>query len=90
MYKGEVVRHLCDTPQCCNPDHVEFGTYSQNTIECLKYSKRCKLDEIKVKEIKNLLKDTHLSQADIASRYHVNQQEISRIKCGIRWSHVTI
>lgn len=28
--KGLVVRHLCDNPPCCNPDHLEVGTNADN------------------------------------------------------------
>lgn len=25
-----VIRHLCDTPRCCNPDHLQAGTQAEN------------------------------------------------------------
>lgn len=30
---GLVARHACDTPRCCNPDHLSFGTRSQNMAD---------------------------------------------------------
>ncbi|QYC54112.1 HNH endonuclease [Mycobacterium phage Roksolana] len=27
---GLVVRHKCDVPKCCNPDHLALGTQQQN------------------------------------------------------------
>lgn len=34
--KGLIVRHKCDNPPCCNPDHLEVGTYRDNTHDCMK------------------------------------------------------
>jgi hypothetical protein len=28
---GILVRHRCDNPPCCNPDHLVLGTYSDNS-----------------------------------------------------------
>lgn len=28
--KGYLVRHTCDTPQCCNPEHLLVGTTKDN------------------------------------------------------------
>lgn len=28
---GMLIRHRCDNPPCCNPDHLELGTYAQNS-----------------------------------------------------------
>ena len=48
----EVVRHLCDTPRCCNPDHLILGTRRDNALDNLTYSKGVKLNDDQVKEIK--------------------------------------
>lgn len=29
-----VIRHRCDNPVCCNPDHLEIGTHQQNVQDC--------------------------------------------------------
>ncbi|HSS40885.1 MAG TPA: HNH endonuclease signature motif containing protein [Polyangia bacterium] len=31
---GQVVRHSCDNPPCCNPDHLLPGTKAQNNADC--------------------------------------------------------
>lgn len=39
---GLLVRHKCDIPPCCNPDHLELGTHKDNSNDAAKrheYSK---------------------------------------------------
>lgn len=31
---GMVVMHTCDTPPCCNPDHLKLGTHLENMADC--------------------------------------------------------
>jgi hypothetical protein len=32
---GLIVRHKCDVPACCNPDHLELGTFYENQQDCI-------------------------------------------------------
>ena len=34
--KKQVIRHKCDNPQCCNPEHLEPGTQRQNCLDTIK------------------------------------------------------
>lgn len=33
---GIVVMHLCDNPLCCNPNHLELGTYKDNAYDAIR------------------------------------------------------
>ncbi len=37
---GLVVRHRCDVPACVNPDHLEIGTYKDNTRDCIERGRK--------------------------------------------------
>ena len=30
---GHVIRHSCDNPKCCNPDHLTTGTHEENNAD---------------------------------------------------------
>jgi len=36
LLPGLVVRHRCDTPGCCNPNHLEAGTLKENTRDMIR------------------------------------------------------
>lgn len=31
--QGKLLRHLCNTPRCCNPDHLKVGTHAENMAD---------------------------------------------------------
>lgn len=85
--------HSCDTPKCCSPFHLTFGTGSQNTRD--KVMRTCnhgtqKLTPEQVREIKQLLKDGNLLIKQIANQYDVERRTITEIKHGRNWRHIKI
>jgi hypothetical protein len=34
-HPGEVTRHTCDNPPCCNPAHLLWGTHRDNKIDSI-------------------------------------------------------
>ena len=49
--KSWVARHTCNNRSCINPDHIQPGTRSQNSLDSISYSKAVKLTEQNVREI---------------------------------------
>lgn len=90
---GFVVRHRCDNPSCCNPDHLEVGTMRDNQQDCLRRGRRSDLGsgspnaKLTEEQLEEILKDTR-SQQKIADSYGVSQTLISLIKRGKVWQHV--
>jgi hypothetical protein len=82
-----VIRHLCDIKNCCNPEHLKEGSRRENALDTLSYSKNCKLDEHKVRKINELLEQKH-SCIKIAEIFGVTRSTIYAIKDGKTWSHV--
>lgn len=87
---GHVVRHKCDNSLCCNPEHLELGTQSDNEHD--KYRRdRAGLPVMVVREIQRLLSSSQrLRQQDIAeivsTRYKmsVSREAVRNIKLGLR------
>lgn len=97
VYVGEIpdgllVRHKCDNPCCCNPDHLVLGTQKDNMRDCLERGRfslgerhATKLTEADVRDILTS-NDTNRKLAD---KYGVCNQLISDIRRGKKWQHVT-
>jgi hypothetical protein len=95
---GGVVMHYCDNPPCCNPVHLRAGTVADNVADCITKGRRgdmrrpgerhgmAKLDATQVRAIYDDLR----SQRVIAAEYGIGQTQVSRIKRGTRWAHLTL
>ena len=80
-----VVRHLCSNKICCNPDHVDFGTKSDNAIDFIKTgSSNAKLDEDKVREIRTSTK----SIKELSMEYEVKVRSIRAVLNNKSWKWV--
>jgi hypothetical protein len=94
---GMVVMHKCDTPLCCNPDHLELGTHKENTQDMIQKGRRVfpkyacgmscgntVLNEEKVRFIRSSL----LSSSEIAKQLGVGETTIRAVRKNITWRHV--
>src|ERR1700688_660605 len=94
---GMLVCHTCDVPGCVNPDHLFLGTGKDNADDRDKKGRRIaprgenvatsKLTEREVCLIKEM-RTRGIKQADLASRFHTCQTNISSIVRGVSWKHV--
>lgn len=93
--KGLYVCHKCDTPPCCNPDHLFLGTLAENSLD-MKMKGRArvaigsknslaKLDDEKVAMI---LKDNRIARL-VAKDFGVSRSTIASIRTGLIWTHVS-
>lgn len=93
---GMRVLHKCDNPICTNPDHLFLGTQYENVRDMVYKNRQAKgskcglakLNEEKVKEIKNLL-EKGVSAAILSAEYGVSKTVIFNIKNNKSWRHVS-
>ncbi|MDE2103786.1 MAG: HNH endonuclease [Patescibacteria group bacterium] len=95
-----MVCHRCDNPRCCNPAHLFLGDHQTNMADMRAKGRarapeqhgsanpQAKLSERDVGVIRSQIAAGH-TNCDIAKRYSVTHQLISRIRRGEIWTHVS-
>ena len=99
---GMFVCHSCDTPSCCNPDHLFLGTNQDNVNDMVRKGRNSKpprnphvvgsvhpgskLTEEKVREMRELSAQGW-KQRELAERYGVVHQTVSKVLSGKRFKH---
>ena len=96
---GMFVCHKCDTPGCCNPDHLFLGTPSDNNADMTRKGRRnqpmpvtqrgerhyaARLSEDDVRAIRS----SSGNQRVVAARFGIERSLVSMIRSGKRWKHV--
>lgn len=95
---GQVVRHTCDNPWCCNPKHLICGSVQDNVRDRVERG-RCasgerngnaKLIATQVDEIRRLYQGPYVrgeyTQVKLAKMFGVSQRMISLIVRGEFWT----
>ena len=93
---GMMVTHLCDNPRCINPDHLRLGTHADNMRDMAKKGRgtrgeanhHCLLRESAIIEIIDQIR-AGKSNMEIAKSLPVTHSQISQIRLGKSWRHIT-
>lgn len=85
-FHGTEVCHNCpggDNPRCVNPDHLYLGTHQENMSDSTRKGRNplSKLSMDQAMEIRG----SQLPNHELAKKYDVTKNTISRIKRGVRW-----
>jgi HNH endonuclease len=88
---GLVVRHRCDTPACCNPDHLELGTQAQNVQDMVERgrqkgpsSARSRSTKLTCAQVEEIRRATGTIK-QLGAQYGVHFSTIARIRRGDTW-----
>lgn len=89
---GELVMHKCDNPSCINPDHLELGTYDQNSKDMVKKNRQavgehCGNSKLKTHEVL-LIRDSSLPSRTLAKMFNISKTNILDIKRRKIWRHL--
>ena len=94
------VCHRCDNPPCVNPAHLFLGTKADNTRDCVRKGRNkypvmrgeqnphARFTEREVQLVRLLCGRIGLSHGEVAGRYGVTRQAVSRIVAGEVWRRV--
>ena len=90
-YKGpitnKVVRHKCDNPKCVKPDHLEIGTYKDNSCDMVERGRHIGGRKIKPIDVVAIRWDRFYGKSVdlLCSEYGLSPQQISSIARGKFW-----
>lgn len=95
---GMHVLHKCDNPPCVNPEHLFLGTNHDNVLDReakgrnrASRNKGTKNPSVKITESDVLeIRSSTMKQIELAKKFGVTFQMISRIKLNKAWKHVQI
>lgn len=84
---GAQVCHKCDTPLCCNPDHMFAGTQKDNMVDKMIKERYAgyKLSKDLADEIRGQYPEASLSK--LAKKYGVAKNTISCVVNGRTWTN---
>ena len=89
---GLSVCHACDTPRCCNPEHLFLGTTTDNLHDAMR-KRRLRNGEgintakLTADDVRAIRADTRM-QKDIAASYGVGAAQIRAIQKRRSWRYV--
>lgn len=93
---GMLVRHKCDNPPCCNPDHLELGSHHDNNIDCVNRGRHSRTGQKGEANPASRLTEAQViairqstdTQDEIAINYGVHVDTVKGIIARRSWRHI--
>ncbi|WP_081066079.1 HNH endonuclease [Burkholderia cepacia] len=79
--------HKCDVRNCVNPEHLYWGTRSQNLVDKSLRAKRGRTLKLTVAHVVEIRASAESNRA-LADRYGVTLENIGMIRARKTWRHV--
>lgn len=96
--EGVLVRHTCDNPPCCNPDHLVLGTNADNSQDKVARGRMAPtygahnpaaiLTDNLAREVIAYWRYTTLTLEAIANKFKISKSHVGNIKDGRTWRHL--
>ena len=83
--KGLIIRHICDHPDCINPNHLIPGTWNDNSKDKKEHGNIP--TQLSKEQVYAILKSDETIQ-DIARRFEIKEERVRRIKTGRSWKKI--
>ena len=87
--EGQVVRHFCVYPACCNPQHLLLGSHADNVADRASRGRsatgekngRAKL----TRELVAAIRASDLTDLEVAVRLRIDKTTVRKIRAGRLW-----
>lgn len=89
--EGQVVRHTCDNPPCCNPNHLELGSQADNVADMHERSRRTYKSSLDAEAVEKIRARSASGEtiAAIAASLNLSASYISMLISGHRGNSIT-
>jgi hypothetical protein len=77
--KGLIIRHMCNNPECCFPEHLKIGTQKENMADMRRAGRQGYVIKLTPAQ-KTQIRKSPLSQRALAEIYRVSATTIWRVR----------
>lgn len=89
---GQVVMHICDNPNCINPEHLKLGTVTDNNRDKVhKGRHKCQKGEnnnqaVLTWDLVKYIRQSNKTAKELSNELGINRVTIHNVKSGRTWS----